>query len=116
MKVLYLFGKNGHKTVLKIKNPKDQDEWLDKDVWELNIVPHKEDLLENHGIDINKLVFKELITNDFVDDVLAKDTANVLVRYNRERVEFLYTAYKIQHYKDSVSVGASQSDNKREYR
>lgn len=116
MKVLYLFGKNGHMTTLKIKNPKDQDEWIDKEVWELNIVPYKNDLKENHGIDIDKLIFKELILNEIVDDVVTRDKGNILVRYNREKLEFLYTAFKIQHYKDSVSVGERKSKNKREYR
>lgn len=116
MKVLYLFGKHGYFTTYKIKNPKDPSEWLDKEVWELNIVPYRKELAELHGIDVDKLSFKELILNEMVDDVMAKDANTILVRYNKEQVEFLYTSFKIQYYMSKVSIGEQAGTNKSEYR
>jgi hypothetical protein len=51
-----------------------------------------------------------------VEDVMAKDANTILVRYNKEQVEFLYTSFKIQYYMSKVSTGEDASSNKSEYR
>jgi len=116
MKVLSIYGHKGYKNSYKIKNPKDNNEWIDKEVWELNISPFRDELLKTHGVEIEKLSFKELIIYKIVDDVLAEDSNKVLVRYDKELLEFLYTSYKIQYYMSKVSVGQGSNDKTNEYR
>lgn len=116
MKILFIYGRNGYYTTYKIKNPKDVDEWIDKEIWELNIVPHRQELANIHGIDLDKLSFKELIMYGLVEDVLAKDANNILVRYDKEQLEFLYTSYKIIYYMNKVSTGEQLSASKSEFR
>jgi len=116
MKVLYLYGHRGKKNSYKIKNPKDSNEWIEKEVWELNIGFFKDELLKTHGIEIDKLSFKELIVYEIVDDILTEDSSKIIVRYDKELLEFLYTSYKIQYYMSKVSIGESSSDKTNEYR
>jgi uncharacterized small protein (DUF1192 family) len=123
MKFLTIYGDNGSEVEYKVKNPKDPDEWLIQNVWQLNIVPHKAEALEKHGISINDSSFKTLISLGLVAENVAESLEKVYVRYDRDKIDSLYPSYKLQFFINYVSDAAALSegkekeqDSKNEYR
>jgi CRP/FNR family transcriptional regulator, cyclic AMP receptor protein len=95
MKFLTAYGSDGKNVKYKVKDPRDPDSWLEKSAWEFNIVPYKERALKEYGISIETTSFKELIAVGFCIDAVGESADKIFVRYEKERLEFLYPNYRI---------------------
>ncbi|MBN1114802.1 MAG: cyclic nucleotide-binding domain-containing protein [Oligoflexia bacterium] len=96
MKFLYLYGGDGENVKYKVKNPRDPNEWLQKEAWQFNIVPYRQKAMEEHGIEIKDTSFKELLLNGIIVDSVAESAEKIYIRYEKQRLDYLYPNYRIQ--------------------